>query len=79
MNHPQTIKDAIDCIRTLALHINSYGVVTSEEQARSIIKTHADLVSCVTFIAFGYLSVMNEVHSLQGHMTYKMFCCGVIF
>ena len=42
---PQTIKDAIDCIRTLAVHVNSYGVVTSEEQARSIVKTHADLVS----------------------------------
>lgn len=42
---PQTIKDAIDCIRTLAVHVNSYGVVTSEDQARSIVKTHADLVS----------------------------------
>ena len=42
--HIQTIKDSIDSIRTLAVHVNSYGVVTSEEQARFIVKTHADLV-----------------------------------
>jgi len=41
----QTIKDSIDCIRTLSVHINSYGVVKDEEQARSIIKTYADIVS----------------------------------
>jgi len=41
----QTIKDSIDCIRTLAVHINSYGVVKDEDQARSIIKTYADIVS----------------------------------
>ena len=40
----QTIKDAFDAIRTLAINVNAYGVVTSEEQARSIIKTHADMV-----------------------------------
>ena len=40
----QTVKDAIDSVRALAVHINSYGVVTSEDQARFIIKTHADVV-----------------------------------
>lgn len=39
----RTIKDAFDAIRTLAINVNAYGVVTSEEQARSIIKTHADM------------------------------------
>lgn len=41
----QTVKDSIDCIRALAVYANSYGVVMSEEQARAIVKTHADLVN----------------------------------
>ena len=45
----QTIKDAFDAIRTLAINVNAYGVVTSEEQARSIIKTHADMVIAPAF------------------------------
>jgi len=51
----QTVKDSIDCIRTLAVHINSYGVVRDEEHARSIIKTYADIGKHMVVLWYGII------------------------